>query len=669
LLTNDKNEWIQDYEKIILSEVNDIFMPMGFVSFDNGGRLLDRFGKPVHMVGINYVASYICTNFWEDWRPEVIEKDLADIADLGFSAVRIPMHWGFMEPEEGKYNKDFEAKFKVFVEMCRKYQLYIMPWFLVGVATRDYDVPFRNGRPFFTGEMVYIAENHLKHFIEPYKDEEQILFWDICDEPEYYSRFASTEQLPYHRQNVARWVKCMYDAIKSVDQNHLVTLGFGVLSTENFGTDVRDMAEILDLMVITCYPFWPDEGLDTCRKNYSLSYHVKMNKRNTPVFTCEAPGYSSVLYSEEIIRRYFKTGIYSNLLNGSTGVLPWVYNDFDQSIWYDCPLESYLAETSFGIVTVDGRLKPSGQELRDFAAFSKKTDLGKYRPKKAQVAVVVPEGYYPDSKNSSKLVFTAFVMAKGASVDVDLVWSCEDLSQYKMLILPSISGIPASHWEKIRRFVENGGILYYAFQHTGGCSSCFSDLFGVEIITQEKDYGYTNLAVKKDWGCWSEKDTITLTNAKRNSILRAKAETAEVLFEMEDGNPALLKNAYGKGVTYLATWNMFHGLMDIPYKEFVNSEYFKILDFVVGESEVERLFKSDNAIVEVGCLEDSETGSQLLIAINHHNDTVQAKLSFDRSMLPEGAVIVDFDSNEVIVTDAVEVTMEAADVRVYKVTV
>ena len=36
---------------------------MGFIRFNEDGLLLDKTGRPAHIVGINYVASYICSNF------------------------------------------------------------------------------------------------------------------------------------------------------------------------------------------------------------------------------------------------------------------------------------------------------------------------------------------------------------------------------------------------------------------------------------------------------------------------------------------------------------------------------------------------------------------------------------------------------------------------------
>lgn len=640
---------------------------MGFVRFDSEGYLIDSGDNRAHIVGINYVASYICTNFWEDWRPEVIEKDLAQIAELGLNAVRIPMHWGYMEPEEGRYNDSFSEKFDLFVELCRNNQLYVMPWFLVGVATRDYDVPYRNGRPFFSGEMVALAENHLRHFIAPYKEEEQILFWDICDEPEWYSRHPGAEQLPYHRGAVARWVRTMYEAIRSVDQNHLITLGFGHIATANYGMDIRDMADILDLMVVTAYPDGAEEGLDTVRNNYTVPFHVKMNSRNKPVFTCEAPGYSSILFSEEIIGRYFKTSLYSNLINGSTGVMPWVYNDFQEDLWHEAPLERYLIEPNFGIITVDGRLKPSGRELKDFAAFVRKAEIGKYRPQKAEAAVLIPEGYYQNIGISYKKLYTAYLLGKGCGIDVDLVWTSEELKSYKLLLLPTTAGMTTSAWDKVRRFVEAGGMIYHTFER-GAQNGYFNQIFGVETEGWEADYGYRQMTVEQDWGIWKKGDIIPFTGADRNYVLRVRAEKAEILCTFEDGEAALLKNCYGAGTVYLATAPLDNGLMKTPYREFLNTKSFAILDTLIEEAGICRVLRFDHPAIEVGDMENTCTGERMVICVNHHKTGIDTRMLLDRSQVPDGWKIWDYDTGKILADIETEIYFSPAEVHIYKIT-
>ena len=618
---------------------------MGFIMYNEKGYLVDPEGNPVYIVGINYVASYICTNFWEDWRPEIIENDLKHISGLGLNAVRIPMHWGFIEPEEGKYNPVIFNRFNIFLGFCKKYGLYIMPWFLVGVATRDYDVPFRGGRPFFTGEMAEVAENHLKHFIKEYMDEEQILFWDICDEPEFYSRHGhGAEQLPYDRKVTARWVKSMYDAIKSVDKNHLVTLGFGHIATANYGMHIKDMAEILDLMVVTCYPFMSSEGCDKYRNNYFIAYNVKFNKLlGKPVFTCEAPGFSNILFSKEVVGRYFKVSLYSNLINGSTGVLPWVYNDFDEKIWHEEPLDKYTIEPYFGIVTIDGELKPSGMELRDFAQFVREVDITKYIFDKAEMAILVPSGYYKGIDSAVKRIYTSFILSKGCSTGVDFIWDDEDLAKYRLIVIPSSNGVTTPVWDKIRKYVQDGGVIYHITDNNFSVNAYYNNLFGVEVETHEKDFGFDKLCVKRNWGSFNKGRQIELIGEKYENYVNVKPVSAEVICEFGDGTPAILKNPYGKGTAYLSVKPLEDGLLDIRNGDFIKNELFEIYDLLIDEANIKRRVKCMDYRVEVGCMENKESGELLVICINHDTESFETQLYLDAEIQGSSGEVKIYD--------------------------
>lgn len=298
---------------------------------------------------------------------------------------------------------------------------------------------------------------------------------------------SGAEQLPYDRKVLARWVKAMYDAIKSMDPNHDVTLGFGHIAVANYGMDVRDMAEILDLMAVTAYPGFADEAIDSCRNSYVVPFHVKMNTYGgKPVFTCEAPGHSSIAYSEERVGRYYKISLFSNLLSGSTGVMPWVFNDFERSIWGQRPLDGYTIESGFGIVTVDGRLKPAGAELRDFARFVKENDMGRYRPRPRDMAIMIPEGYYEKVSHCAEKIYTSYLLAKGNGADVDLLWSNADFSAYTLLLIPATAQITTSVWNKIRQYVEDGGCIYYVYDGPEGLNGYFNELFGVRSKPRKK---------------------------------------------------------------------------------------------------------------------------------------------------------------------------------------
>jgi len=638
---------------------------MNYVHFDSQGRLIGKDGKPMHLVGINYVASYVCTNFWKDWRPDRIEKDLSKIASLGLGAVRIPMHWEYMEPIEGVYNSEFEERFAVFVKMCETYDLYIMPWFLVGVATQDYDVSWRRERSFFGEEMKKAAAEHLIHFIRPYAENKQILFWDICDEPEWYSRHPGADQLPYNKEKFASWVQAMYDAIRSVDTNHRITLGFGHIATSNYGMDLREMSDILDLMVVTAYPP-TQEALDHSRQNYTLPFHVKMNSRRKPVFTCEAPGYSSIAYSNEIIGRYYKTSIYSNLLNGSTGVLPWVYNDFEKEIWHEKPLDVYTIEPGFGIVTVDGELKPCGKELADYARFAREYNIGNFQPVSARAAILLPDAYQQNAGWCQTVLFHTFQYAKGCGMDVDFIYADDNPEDYDLLIVVTTAGMTTPTWDKLRRYTENGGTLFFQYDYTM-LNAYFAALFGVETQTLDMDIHFTSMTAETDFGMWKKGDVISLKGCGNSSVLRVKPVTAKVLCTFDAEIPALLDHEYGKGHAYLCLAPVFSQSAQLSYKDFLYHTAVPLLDAVAESAEILRPVRAEHPAIEIGCLIDKEHDEMLVICLNHHNESLETVLTADEKLWTGNSVMTDCDTNAVIAERKIAVSFAPADVKIFRI--
>lgn len=585
---------------------------MAFVTLDQNLRLHDRNGEPFYPVGINYVASYICTNFWEDFRPEEIYRDLKLAHSLGIRALRIPMNWGFMEPQERVYNEEIFPMFDQFLAWCREFDMYLMPWFLVGIATQDYDVPFRGERPFFTGDMVEIARDHICHFVERYRDEDRILMWDLCDEPEYYCRNPGAEQWPFNRDDLRNWVRTLYDGVKKTDPNHLVTLGFGHIASANFGYHELDMAKILDLMVVTCYPLelCPDRA-DCLRNNYFLPFYVAFNRPyGNAVMTCEAPGFSSVMFSEAVIGRYYKACLYGQLAEGSNGVLPWAMNDFDPAIWHQKPLEEYVLEPSFGVVATDGRIKPSGEELRSFANVVEELRLSRFHRERAKVAVVIPRDYYQAMPQTFQRVYLAYIFLKSCGVAVDLLWQGLPMEGYDLLVIADTSGFTTSYWDGLRRYAQNGGKLFWMFGGNNGLNVYLREIFGVEVQSPS-------------W--WHGK---VPDGSAAGLRLETEAREAEVLARFEDGTPLL---THKNGAWFFAMqWT--DGLLACEQSQFENHPLHAVFSYIVEQSGIERLVRVENPNVEVSRLVCDEDGTVIYLLINHANHLVKGSLMLDQQI-------------------------------------
>jgi len=609
---------------------------MGFVHYNDKGWLVGADGHPLYVVGVNYVAPHVCTNFLEDWRPGPIEADLRRIAGMGLNAVRIPVFWGFAEPEEGVFNPLAFERLDQFLEMAGRHGLYVMPWFLVGIATVQKDVLYRNGRPFFEGGMLWAAENHLRTFARRYRDNERILFWDICDEPEFYARQAGAEPLPYDARRFRHWLTHMYEAFKKEDPNHLVALGFGEIATENFGYTLRDAAGVLDAMTVTCYPYDSSvEGLDTVRNNYYPAFYAKMNLfPGKPVFTCEAPGFTTVAFAEDMIGRYFNVSLYSGLMNGSTGALPWCYNDFDPAIWEGRELDHQPLEPYFGIVANDGRLKASGEALEAFGRFTRSAGITDYVRAKPQTGILVPEGYYHDVAGAKRKIRAAMQFAKGCGADIEFAWDDRDFGDFRLLVAPVMVGGPPNHhvrtsvWRRLADFTRGGGTLVHSYDGIRGLSAHFNGLFGVETQTRHKDFGFGAVRFDRDFGPWKAGQAVAVPAVGRDEYLVVKPLGAEVVARFANGHPAILKNAFGDGTAWLMTAPFHNGVFEIPLDQYLAHPLFAAYDAIFAETGPRRPVRYVRPELET-CLFTRPDGQQLLFVLNHGAEDIAADLRLE----------------------------------------
>ena len=646
---------------------------MGFVYFNEKGWLVGNDGKPMYIIGINYVASYVCTNFFEDWRPEVLENDLANISKLGFNAVRIPVFWGFAEPEEGKFNPLVFERMEIFLGWAKKYNLYVLPWFLVGIATVQKDVPYRMGRPYFEGGMLFAAENHLRTFARRFKNNEQILFWDICDEPEFYELLPGAEKIPYDAPRYKHWLTHMYEAFKKEDPNHLVTMGYGHIATENFGYNLRDTADVLDLMTVTCYPYESSvEGLDTMRNNYFVGFNVKMNSLSGKyVFTLEAPGFSNVAFSEEMIGRYFNVSIYSNLLCGSKGVMPWCYNDFSPDIWEGAELNHQSLEPYFGIITNEGRLKPSGKALAAFGEFIRKAGITDYTIEQPRIGVFIPDGYYYDVYPAQRKLRAAMQFTKGCGADMDFIWEDRSYDPYDLIVLAAVTGNQSGYmhmdtWHRLRDYVNNGGTLVHSYDSILGLSPYHRELFGAEVLTRHKDFGFDEITFARDFGSWKAGEKVKVPSQGHTEFLKVRPDGGELIASFTDGSPAIIKNKLGKGTAWLMTGQFHNGTFEIPYKEYLSHPFFDLYDAIFEETGLYRPVRYIQPELEAGLLHKNGT-EKLLIFVNHGLEDITAKIRLDKKI--DAGTLRDFDtgSNYSVIDNVFELFIKAAEAKVIKI--
>ncbi len=538
---------------------------MPFVTCD--GHYLVRGGRRFFPIGINYLPSYLCGNYFADYRVEHIRADLDHMRELGLNSIRVPVFWAGFEPEAGKYSEDYLRVFRSFVEECRARELLVMPVFLIGTWTGMYDAPYWKAPGMYQGEMLEMEARHVAAFARSFADDDAILCWDLSDEPYYLEEIppspprTAAGRPPARRDIATQWVARLAAAIREVDPNHLITLGFDphpVRSDSGFA--LEEVAEHLDMMSYCIYP-WPLTRGEVELVAYG-AFQTRFFAAGRPAFLHEGPGISSSVASERVLADRFRAWLYTSLANGNLGVLPWNYTDYEEEQHYRWPLDASPLEPNFGICNVDRSLKPRGREFVRFAADVRRLPLDELALEPPRAALIYPHGYYERAGRLHDKLWRHFTLAKGANLNLDLVredrltgvigrghgHARPTAACLRLLIVPGVS-LRLSTWAKLRDFVSAGGYLLAVMDDLTILSPMFASLFGVTVEGYRP--GVAAAALDRPWGGSPEGEVLSF--GRSADRLWASPGKAEAIASFDDGYPFFTANAFGQGKAFLAT--------------------------------------------------------------------------------------------------------------------
>ncbi len=610
---------------------------MGYVHFHETGYLTDKDGEAMYLVGINYSPRGTHGSFWkETWEPEGLLRDLDRIQELGLNGIRFPVHWYAFEPKEGEMDDLMLERLDWFIAMCRERGLYMQPWFLVGCANGMFDVPWRDGRSFVYDEsMIQAEERHLAVFAQRYREEEYILAWDICDEPEWFSRIAGQENpLPYDRGKFAAWTRRMYHALKDQDPNHLVTMGVGHIITGAYGMDIRDMADTVDVMAITCY--YGAHGIDKARSGFEYDWNADMNRFSRSVYLCEAPGQTSCEHFDEELCGHYESVIYGTWLHGSVGTMPWQFCGCPRELWTMTNMDEYMNPAGYGIVDGEGSLKPQGETLGRIARSMKKIGAAQFRLRSPKAALLIPEGYHTHVRQCYPQLRDTYAALVAADVPVETVWISDAYERYPFLIVSATHSSPViplmvgdsyresvgylknSEFLRLKRYVENGGNLLF-LDRTQVASPVFEELFGATFGSVTGLWEDRQMTFAEDLGGFRAGEDMELGEGI-GSYRRLAPGEARALATVDGGWPLVIQNRLGKGqVIYLAA-DIFSDFYKMSPSAWDSSPLPSLMGALMERLGAERPVVCGDVNVECGILEHVREDVRLAVIFNR-NDT------------------------------------------------
>lgn len=588
-------------------------------------------------LGVNYWPRHRGLAMWRDWHPEEIEQEFAEMASIGLNTARIFLVWNDFQPirehrgyllaepplevslrTDSSQNEEVNpalvdpvmiSRFDELLAIAKRHKIKLIPTLFVGwMSGTSFDVDFRQGKNIFSDPtLLKYQARYVRFFAERYCQEEAILAWDLGNE---HNCFMPAES----RDAAWLWTAFLCQQIKRYDKLHPVTSGMHSLgmSLAAAGEEqkflIRDLAEELDFLNVHPYqefmPLKNPEPPHFLRNTYIPAWQTRLYQGigRKRVLCQEFGTLGRSMMSDRMTAKVARTVFYSLLANHDLGFLWWCHTDFTCA--HEPPYEFSLMENDgLGLFTSDGKPKEVAKEFASFAKLLQEIPWGDVERQPRQAAIVTP---WRSEAHIS--VFNAFVLAKQAGIEAEIVGPEADFSQYKLLILPSVEGpstFKRSQWDKMLAFVEQGGVLYLSYN---GCSlPQLEALFGLQV-----DYR---------WQTNKAEHVLLLSGGERltyqgqvKAALKFRSQSAAVLGTDDEANPVLLQNGYGKGTSIFCSLPLEELLINCG-PEYKTDKTFTIYQHLKKLAGLQAPVEVDHPAVELVVHRLGE--SKLAVFVNH----------------------------------------------------
>ena len=307
--------------------------------------------KPLSIRGTNY---YPADTPWADMWTEktdtkVFYEDMAKAKELNINAVRtfifFDVERGFVK-EDGSVSNAYFKKFDAFLDAAWENGIRVIPCF---------EAPYKYPESAWKKQM--------KDFAQKYKDDGRILMWDLVNEP------GGSVGGPLGDEKIADFIRKGMDYLKSIDKNHIVTVGLCFEIDQLLQITIPDTSHFHD------YGAWADyEKMGVERIGSSIRL-MREYLPNSPVLIGEF-GWASKDISNDLgtadADEYHQLSRYGICLNSyevyqTAGAMNWCLLDYPIPLWQD-------AQRFFGIIRSDGTLKPAGYLMKSFYSRWKQKD-------------------------------------------------------------------------------------------------------------------------------------------------------------------------------------------------------------------------------------------------------------------------------------------------------
>ena len=529
------------------------------------------------VIGCNYWASHAGTAMWSEWRPEVVDADLQQLAEAGLQVLRVFPLWPDFQPLAQLYggggspheirlgeeplgddeagqaglSEAAMARFAAFADMAKRHGLRLVVGLLTGwMSGRLFVPPALEGHNVLTDPIAIMWEvRFVRCFVRRFKDHAAIWAWDLGNECNVMG------PVPSHEAAWA-WTAAIANTIHAEDGSRPVFSGMHGLD-EGPEWTIRDQAELTDVLTTHPYPYFTphcdQDPLNTMRSELHATAQSRWyaDVGGKPCLAEEAGTLGPMFAGEQIAADYARATLFSLWAHDCRGLLWWCA--YDQGHLVHTPYDWTSIERELGLFRADRSAKPVAGALGRFGRFVRDLPSGTLPPRITDAVCILTHG-----QDRWGAAYGCFVMARQAGFDVVYQYDDQPLKDAEFYLMPGVSGSSSFSrrtWTALLERVRAGATLYLS--HDDCILWGFKETFGLEVQTRERRTADAEIVIDALPGA-------PVFSARSSIKLRLEPASAEILGREADGNPAFSHARYGKGGVYFLSVPVEQMLSNTP---------------------------------------------------------------------------------------------------------
>ncbi|ADX83632.1 cellulase family glycosylhydrolase [Sulfolobus islandicus] len=556
------------------------------------------------ILGFNYWPRISNIKMWSRFEIEEIKRDFELMSELGINTIRAFVLDEDCADQLGNLKHECKGKIGRFLEEAERHSIKVLLTLIVGhMSGKNWGIPWDIDNTIY--DKIEQTKRFIGDVVNSFKQSKAIMGWILTNE-------ISLVRVPQNDDVFLRWLKELYSYIKGIDDQHVVSVGDNVSPFSHNFLRPENVKGIVDYASPHIYLY----DQDPVRHSFQYFMTLEYDQSSRLPVILEEFGFPTSLYSEESHAKFIGLILRGALVYGADGALIWCFSDFPRE--GDEPYLWEPHELTFGVIRQDGSEKIAAKVVKDFSSKIKDIELSSYKVPKRDSAILVPSWFYRNFQfvyeqnkrwDFARVLNQAFTFARLSNIQVTFAREeDENLSSYKLLIIPSVTRLLTTTWRKLLKVVENGSTIYfstYTLTHLSA-THLWEELFGV---IPSNYAGSKGVKVPERIRLDNNIYELGQSNLYTYSF---KEKDAKVIGVDDSNNGVIFIAKRGKGNAILST---------IPLElissnnEIMDKRHLSLYNYIGRVANIEQSFPKQDFGVEIQYLEGK--GESLIAVLNH----------------------------------------------------